>query len=429
MKPIIKFLLIAVVLGGGGYYGWKMQSASKAGEASANKTAKGEAKTEGKAEGKAEGKGGRRGPGGPLKVATITVAPQPMPEVIDAVGTVESEHSVAVRAQISGALQSVMFKEGDYVKQGQVLFRIDPRSAQAAVDQASAAVERDRAQLLQAQAQEARLRPLMEKDYVTRQEYDVAATQVKSLESTVNANKAGLDQAKLLISYSQITAPISGRTGSLAVKPGNLVNAGGAEPLVIINSTKPILVTMSVPQRRLDDVRRYWNTPDLKVEISANPGGPTVAQGALVFIDNTVNVQTGTITLKARVNNEHEELWPGQFIAARIILKVDKGALALPESAVQPGQEKPFVYIVKDGKASMQVVKVARQVGDRVVIAEGVSIGDQVIVNVPFALTNGSPVIVQGPETDGAAEKDKGNNADWEKSEPKKEGKSKAKAG
>jgi len=308
-------------------------------------------------------------------------------------------------------LQAVMFKEGDYVKQGQVLFRIDPRSAQAAVDQARAAAERDRAQLVQAQAQEARLRPLMEKDYVTRQEYDVASTQVKALESTVNANRAALEQAKLLISYSQISAPISGRTGSLAVKPGNLVNAGGAEPLVIINSTRPILVNLSVPQRRLEDVRRYWNTPDLKVEISANPGGPTIAQGNLVFIDNTVNVQTGTIVLKARVNNDHEELWPGQFIAARIVLRIDRDALALPESAVQPGQDKPFVYLVRDGKAVMQVVRVARQVGDRVVIDQGVAAGDQVIVNVPFALTSGSPVIVQSAATVGEQEKDKKEDA------------------
>jgi multidrug efflux system membrane fusion protein len=397
MKPILKIVLVAAVIAGGGYYGWK--TFAPKGDAVPAKAAKGE--------GKAEGKGGRRGPSGPLNVRTITVAPQAMPMVIDAVGTVESENSVAVRAQISGALQAVMFKEGDYVKQGQVLFRIDPRSAQASVEQANAAVERDRAQLMQAQAQEARLRPLMEKDYVTRQEYDVAATQVKSLESTVNANRAALDQAKLLMSYSQVVAPISGRTGSLAVTTGNLVNAGGAEPLVVINSTRPILVTMSVPQRRLEDVRRYWNTRDLKVQVSANPGGPTVAEGALIFIDNTVNVTTGTITLKARVKNEHEELWPGQFIAARIILKVDKDALALPESAVQPGQEKPFVYLVRDGKAVMQIVKVARQVGDKVVIAEGISEGDQVIVNVPFALTNGAPVVVQGAGKDAAPDSDK----------------------
>ena len=139
------------------------------------------------------------------------------------------------------------------------------------------------------------------------------------------------------------------------MRSGNLVNAGtGGTPLVVINSTKPILVSLSVPQRNLDDVRRAWNASQLKVEISANRGGATVAEGQLVFIDNTVNTQTGTILLKARVRNEHEELWPGQFVAARIILKVEQDAIALPETAVQPGQDRPFVYVVRDGKAVMQ---------------------------------------------------------------------------
>ena len=421
MKPIFKILLVAAVIAGGGYYGWQMQTAPKGGDSVQGKAAKGEETAEGK-------KGGRRGAaGGPLTVRTVTVATQAVPFVIDAVGTVESEHSVAVRPQISGVLQAVMFNEGDYVKQGQVLFRIDPRSAQAAVDQATAAVERDRAQYLQAQAQEARLRPLMEKDYVTRQEYDVAATQVKSLESTVNANRAALEQAKLLKSYAEIVAPISGRTGSLAVKAGNLVNAGGAEPLVVINSTRPIMVNMSVPQRRLEDVRRYWNTPDLKVEISANPGGPKVAQGSLVFIDNTVNLQTGTITLKARVANEQEELWPGQFIAARIILRVDKDAIALPESAVQPGQDSSFVYVVRDGKAVMQVVKVARQVGTLVVIDKGVSPGDQVVSDVPVSLSDGAAVIVQEQKA-GAGTPDDGKVDGGTSNDRKKKG-SKVKSG
>ena len=185
-----------------------------------------------------------------------------MPVVIDAVGSVESEHSVAVRPQINGVLESVLFKEGDYVKQGQPLFRIDPRSTQAAVDQARAAVARDQAQLAQAKEQEARLRPLMEKDYITRNDYDVAATLVKSLEATIASSRAQLEQAQLQLSYAHISAPIAGRTGDLSVRSGNLVNAGtGGTPLVVINSTKPILVSLSVPQRNLDDVRRAWRMP------------------------------------------------------------------------------------------------------------------------------------------------------------------------
>ncbi len=385
MKLLWKLLLITcVIAGGGGFYWWRSQPAPKTPEAVAGKAAK------------AEGKGAGKRSGGPISVRILSVAPQPMPVVIDAVGSAESEHSVAVRPQINGVLDSVLFKEGDYVKQGQPLFRIDPRSAQAAVDQARAAVARDQAQLAQAKEQEARLRPLMEKDYITRNEYDVAATLVKSLEATIASSRAQLEQAQLQLSYAYISAPIAGRTGDLSVKSGNLVNAGtGGTPLVVINSTKPILVSLSVPQRNLDDVRHAWNASQLKVEISANRGGPTVAEGRLVFIDNTVNIQTGTILLKARVKNEQEELWPGQFVAARIILEVEQDAIALPETAVQPGQDRPFVYVVRDGKAVMQEVQISRQIGRLVVLSKGVAPGDQVVVDVPYALTDGSPIQVK----------------------------------
>ena len=388
MKLVWKMLVIVcLIAAGGGYYWWKNQPAAKPAEAAAGKPAK------------TAGKGpGKRGGGGPVAVRTVQVSKQAMPQVIDVVGTVESEHSVAVRPQVSGVLTAVLFKEGERVKAGQPLFRIDPRPMQASVDQARSALARDQAQLAQAKEQESRLRPLMQKEYITRNDFDGAATQVKSLEATVSANRAVLEQAQLQLSYSQILAPISGRTGSLAVDSGNLVTGGtGGAPLVVINSTQPIVVTLSVPQRFLEDVRRYWNTPDLKVQISLNPGGPPIAEGTLIFIDNTVNPTTGTILLKARFKNEKEELWPGQFVAARIILKVEKDALVLPEGAVQPGQDRPFVYVVRDGKAAMQEVRVARQIGHQMVIDKGLNGDEQVVIDVPLALTVGAQVVVRAP--------------------------------
>jgi multidrug efflux system membrane fusion protein len=408
MKPFWKIFLVIFVLAGGGFYWWTKQSGGKTGEAAPV------AKSEGKTDGKAPGKRG----GGPINVSAVKTARAPMPVIIDAVGAVESEHSVAVRPQVNGVLDAVLFREGDRVKQGQALFRLDARPMQAAVDQARAALARDQAQYAQAQAQEARLRPLMEKDYVTRQEYDVAATQAKALESTVNANKAVLEQAQLQMSYANITAPISGRTGSLSVRAGNLVTGGtGGAPLVVINSTQPILVSLSVPQRYLDDVRKYWGTPDLKVEISANPGSPAVATGQLVFIDNTVNPTTGTITLKARVKNEKEELWPGQFIAARIILRIEKDAVVLPEAAVLPGQKGTFVYLVNDGRAKVQAVTVDRQVGERMVISSGLSGGEEVLINVPPSVTDGSQIAVRAPgsEKSGDGEGKAGKSGKGEK--------------
>lgn len=345
------------------------------------------------------GKGaGKRG-AGVVTVSTVMARRQPMPVLIDAVGTVEPEQSVAVRPQTNGVLEAVLFKEGDWVKRGQVLFRIDSRPMVASLEQAKASLARDLAQLAQAQAQEARLRPLADKDYITKSEYEVALTQSKSLQATVEANRAAVQQAQLQLSYATMTAPISGRTGSLSVRAGNLVSAGtGGAPLVVINSTRPILVSLSVPQRFLDDVRQAWGAGDIKVTISPNPVSPAVAEGTLVFIDNAVNQQTGTIVLKARVKNEKEQLWPGQFVAARIVLRMQENALVLPESAVQPGQDTSFVYVAKDGRAHLQGVEVDRQVDDLVVISKGLSGGEAIIRDVPPVLANGSAIAVRGAD-------------------------------
>lgn len=390
MKRLSMMALFGVIaaMAGGGYWYWQKSAASGAD--------KGKAVAQGKDGKEAKGKGKGKG-GGPVVVRMTSAKRQPMPVVIDAVGGVESEQSVAIRPQIGGTLTAVLFKEGDYVRQGQPLFNIDSRPMQVSVAQTSAAVTRDEAQLAQARAQEARLRPLAEKEYITRQEYDVAATQAKSLEATVVANKAVVDAAKLQLSYSQITAPISGRTGSLSVKAGTLLAVGNnIAPLVNINSTRPILVALSVPQRSLDDIRAVWGKRDLKVEIAPNGGGPIIATGTLVFIDNAVNPTTGTILVKARVKNDKEELWPGQFVSGRIILRVEEEAVTVPESAIQPGQEGPFVYVVKEGRARLRYVTVDRQIGRNVVVSKGLEGDEQLVIEVPPTLTDGSQVTLGG---------------------------------
>jgi multidrug efflux system membrane fusion protein len=359
-----------------------------------------------------------------VTVSVVAVKRQAMPVIIDAVGTVESEHSVAVRPQTNGVLESVLFKEGDPVKQGQVLFRIDSRPTTASVEQATAALARDQAQLEQAKAQEARLRPLAEKDYISKNEYEVALTQSKALQATVEANRAMLQQAKLQLGYASIVAPISGRTGSLSVRSGNLVTAGtGGAPLVVINSTRPILVALSVPQRYLDSIRTAWGAGALKVTISPTPNMPAVAEGTLVFIDNAVNQQSGTITVKARVKNEKEELWPGQFVAARIILKVEEGALVLPESAVQPGQDGSFVYVIKDGRAQAQNIVIDRQINDLLIISKGLAEGQEVVKDAPPTLSAGSQVVLAGPE--GTGKSGKGGKGGKGKKPPDQDGQAK----
>lgn len=404
MKRLIMVLVFAVIGAAvaGGYWYWQ-QSQQQASE-------KGGEKAKGK------GKGGR---GGVLTVRAVQAVAKPMPILIDAVGTVEPEQSVQVRAQIGGVLQAVMFKEGDKVKAGQLLFQIDPRTLQAQYNQAVAALARDKAQLENARAQQQRLEPLLKREFITRQEYDVAVTSARSLEATVQAGQANVEQAKIQLDYARITAPISGRTGQLSVKPGNLVGASsGGAPLVTINSTDPVLVGFSIPERQLEDIRRFQNEKDMRIEILPDRSGPPVATGKLIFVDNTVTPQTGTVLLKTRVDNAKESIWPGQFVNVRVVLTVEPEAVVVPEIAVQPGQNGPFVYLIgADEKVEIRPVRVARQIGGEVVIASGVSAGDRVITEIPQALRPGATVKVADPAADGEK---KGKGKGGKKGEGKK---------
>jgi multidrug efflux system membrane fusion protein len=294
--------------------------------------------------------------------------------------------------------------------------------------QAQAQLARDEAQLENAKVQRDRLEPLLKREFITRQEFDVAVTSTKSLEATVAADRALLEQAKIQLEFTRIQAPISGRTGSLAIKPGNLVpTAGGGVPLVTINSTDPMLVSFSIPERQLEEIRRYQNEKDMRIEIMTDRSGPAAAEGKLVFIDNTVTPQTGTVVLKTRVMNKDEILWPGQFVNVRIILRIEADAVVVPEAAVQPGQDGSFVYLIDPAsKVVVQPVKVSRQIGNEVVIATGIKPGDQVITEIPQALESGATVRLAGAESKGGetgkGKKGEGGKKGGKKSQGKSEG-------
>jgi multidrug efflux system membrane fusion protein len=403
-------IFIAVAAGSYGAWWWWQKSA----------TATQEAKS-----GKAKGKG----KGGPIFVKAATAVAKPMPVLIEAVGTVEPEHSVQIRAQVSGVLQSVMFKEGDKVKAGQQLFQIDPRTFEASYRQAQAQLARDMAQLENAKVQQDRLAPLLKNEFITRQEFDVAVTSVKSLEATVAADRALVEQARIQMEFARINAPIAGRTGALAIKPGNLVSAGGSGgvPLVTINSTDPILVSFSIPERQLEEIRLNQNEQEMRIEVRPDRAGPAVAAGKLVFIDNTVTPQTGTVILKTRVANKNEALWPGQFVNVQIVLKIEPDAVVVPEAAVQPGQEGSFVYMIdSDDRVQIQQVKVARLISGESVIASGVKAGDKVVTEFPQSLREGGRVRIAGSEAaekgKGKGKKGKGGKKKDKKAETKAEG-------
>jgi len=401
-------IFITLAAGGFGAWWWQQQGGMRA---AASKGATG-------------GKGGR---GGTLVVKAATALAKPMPVLIEAVGTVEPEHSVQVRAQVSGVLQGIMFKEGDKVKAGQQLFQIDPRTFQASFQQVQAQLARDMAQLENAKVQQERLEPLLKREFITRQEFDVAVTSTKSLEATVAADRAMVEQARIQLEFARIYSPIAGRTGTLAIKPGNLVpTAGGGVPLVTINSTDPILVSFSIPERQLEEVRRYQNEKDMRIEILPDRTAPAAAEGKLVFIDNTVTAQTGTVLLRTSVINKDELLWPGQFVNVRIVLRIEPDAIVVPEAAVQPGQDGSFVYLIDpDSKVVVQPVKISRQLGNEIVIASGIKAGDRVITEIPQALQPGATVRLAGSEGagekgTGKGKKGKGGKKDEGKSEAKK---------
>jgi RND family efflux transporter MFP subunit len=332
----------------------------------------------------------------PIAVKTVTAKVQPMPVIVEAVGTVEPEHSVAVRAQVNGVLEQVLFREGDKVQKGALLFRIDDRALRAALDQARAALARDQAQLREAEAQRERLKPLAEREYITRQEYAQAVASARALAASVGVDRAQVEAARVQLGYSEIRAPITGRTGSLAVKAGNLVSAAATTPLVVINSIQPVRVAFNIPQAYLEEVRHQAGSGEMRVQISREQGGATVAEGEVVFIDNTVNPETGTVLLKARVSNENEALWPGEFIAARLILKVEPNAVVVSAAAVRPGQNGSYVFVVEEARARLQPVKVSRQIEDLAVIAEGLEGGEAVITEIPYDLAPGKTVKVVG---------------------------------
>ena len=321
-------------------------------------------------------------PDQPLVVELSAARVQPMPISLQTLGQVQPEHSVQIRPQINGMLEEVYFSEGQVVVKGQRLFRLDRSPYETALVGARTAWQA-------AEAQVKRLEPLAGKEYVTTQEFDNARAAAGQL-------RALLQQAEINLAYTDIRAPITGRTGSLSVKAGNLVTTNDVTPLVVINQIQPILVQYSIPQHILPELQRYKKRRGIRVIITQEDGSGELGEGELVFIDNAVNSATGTITLKARLHNEGEQLWPGQYVGVRTQLTVQHDAVVVPQTAIQTGQEGNFVYIVEQGKAAVRSVKVDRQVKDLAVIASGLKGDEMIVTRSPRNLRPGAAVSTAG---------------------------------
>ncbi len=337
-------------------------------------------------------------PGIPVTVARAEQ--RALPYEILATGTAEPVQTVAVVSQVNGLLSKVAFKEGDDVRAGQLLIQIDPRPYQATLDQALGILARDQAQLANAEAELKRYEALMAKEYVAAQQYEEKKTAAEADRATLAADRASVETARLNLQFATIRAPISGRAGSLLVKEGNLVRAGG-QPLVTINQIHPILVRFAVPVVHLPLLRKYGNAA---LPVDVRPGGNAATtdptKGTLSFVDNAVDTLTGTILLKARFENQDGALWPGEFVNVGLTLFTQPNALVVPSPAIVQGQQGPFVFVVKaDGSAEMRPVVIGRVAGDLTVVDRGLAPGESVVTDGQLRLTAGAHVQVKGAPT------------------------------
>jgi len=329
----------------------------------------------------------------PVRVATV--ASRTMPVELQAIGNVEAISTVSIKAQISGQLLRVHFKEGDFVKKGQLLFTIDRAPFEAALRQAEGTLAKDEAQALNSKLDAERYQGLGKQGVVSKQQVDAAGAAANAMAATVAADKAAVETAKINLEYTSIYSPINGRTGSVGVKEGNLVKANDVPILVTINQIEPIYVSFSIPEQQLAELKQYSNSKSLKVD--ATPQGSTQHfQGRLTFIDNSVDLTTGTIKLKATFDNAAHALWPGQFADVNLTLKSQPNAVVVPTAALQTSQNGTYVYLVEqDLTAKQQPVKVGWNVGEDTVIASGLQPGQRVVTDGQLRLTPGAKVDIK----------------------------------
>ncbi|PYR30212.1 MAG: efflux RND transporter periplasmic adaptor subunit [Acidobacteria bacterium] len=340
------------------------------------------------------GGGAQRQPAVPVTVAPVLK--KPMPLQISVIGAAEAFSTVAVHAQITGELMSVNFNEGDDVKMGQVLFTLDHRPLEAALQQAEANLARDLAQAANARAQAVRYQDLAERGIATREQVGTMTTNAEALEATVGADRAAVENAKVQLQYATIASPLSGRTGALMVHAGNLVRANDAAPLVVINQVAPINVSFGIPESQLPDFKRYLAQRSLHVEARPpNETGPA-STGRISFVDNAVDQTTGTIKIKGTFPNDDRRLWPGQFVNIIVTLTTDAAAVVVPTVAVQAGQQGQYVFVVKpDETVDLKPVTVARTSGAETIIKDGLKAGETVITDGQIRLVPGSRISVK----------------------------------
>jgi multidrug efflux system membrane fusion protein len=312
------------------------------------------------------------------------------------IGNVEAYATVSIKSRITGTLTRVHFQEGQDVKEGDLLFTIDPRPSQVSLEEAEARLARDLVLAEKADKDVVRYAELVKGDYVSPDRYEQARANADSLKATLAADKAQADNARLQLSYCYIRSPLTGRTGSLMVKQGAMIKANEDTGMVDIAQIEPIYVGFSVPEQNLPDVKKYMAERPLTV--AAVPPGTSQPpeRGVLTFIDKEVNKQTGTILLKGTFENKARRLWPGQFVQVALTLTTQTNATVIPAQAVQAGQQGQYVFVIKpDLTVEVRPVAVTMTVGDEVVMEKGLAPGEQVVTDGQLRLAPGAKVEIK----------------------------------
>ena len=342
-------------------------------------------------------------PAAPVSVAAAVT--QDVPVYIDAVGKIVAREVVLIQPQVSGRITKIHFADGADVKAGDVLFTIDPRPYQAQLNQAEANVAQAQAALNLAKTNFARVESISDPRAVSRQDFDAKKNAVEVAEAQLRQNRAAVETARLNLEYCTIRSPIDGRAGQRLVDVGNVV-APGNSPLLVIQRLDPIYGDFTIPESNLTEVQRNMARRTLRAEVRLSDEATKGREGKLTFLDNSVQEGTGTVKLRATVDNKDRLFWPGRFAKIRLILDTHRSAVLVPADAPQLSANGSFVYIVKqDDSAELRPVTVGQRHGDLVVIAQGLQQGERVVINGQLGVTPGGKVQIPapGPKKDPAA--------------------------
>lgn len=329
----------------------------------------------------------------PVTVATATK--RDLPIYLTGLGSVQASFTVGIRPQVDGKLETVLFTEGQQVKKGDVLARIDPRLYLAALDQAKAKRMQDEAMLTSAQKDLSRSRTLVDKSFQTQQVVDQQQAKVDQLIASINADEAAIETVQAQLDYTLITAPSDGRMGVRNIDPGNIVRAADSAVIATLTLTKPAAVLFTLSARSLDDVRDAMARGPVEVTALSQDNAHVLSKGRLLLIDSFVDQASATMRLKAMFANEDEQLWPGDFVNARVLLEVRRDVVTVPSAAIQRGPDGIFTWVVTPADSvEVRVIASGPTTGDQTIVARGLAEGERVVVDGQYKLRPNSRVTV-----------------------------------